>query len=156
MTDGTSPNSRPGSLERAIQIALAAHAGQRDKAGSPYILHPLRVMLTQSSDDARIAAILRDVVEDGDGWTLERLRDEGFSPEVVGAVDHLTKRPDERQDYMAFVRRAAGNRIALQVKIADIEDNLNVSRLSEVTAEDLQRLNRYLAARTWLRSLDRP
>jgi (p)ppGpp synthase/HD superfamily hydrolase len=150
MHDHTRINTAPGSLERAIEIALTAHAGQTDKAGAPYILHPLRVMLAQNNNEARIAAVLHDVVEDGDGWTLDSLRAEGFSPEVVTAVDHLTKREAEADDYMAFVHRAAENAIARQVKLADINDNLDVTRLQEVTDKDRQRMNRYLAAREWL------
>jgi (p)ppGpp synthase/HD superfamily hydrolase len=150
MYDHTQLQTPPGSLERAIAIALMAHAGQTDKADAPYILHPLRVMLAQTSDAARIVGVLHDVVEDGDGWTLDRLRAEGFSPEVVTAVDHLTKRESETDDYMAFVQRAAANAIARQVKLADINDNLDVTRLKDVTDKDRQRMNRYLAAREWL------
>ena len=67
MFDHTRITTLPGSLERAIEIALIAHAGQTDKAGAPYILHPLRVMLAQTTDIARIAGVLHDVVEDGEG-----------------------------------------------------------------------------------------
>ena len=150
MYDHTRIKTAPGSLERAIEIALMAHAGQTDKAGAPYILHPMRVMLAQTTEEARVAAVLHDVVEDGDGWTLDRLRAEGFSPEVVEAVDHLTKREEEKNDYLGFVRRAAGNAIARRVKLADITDNLDVTRLPEITERDRERLNRYLRARVWL------
>jgi (p)ppGpp synthase/HD superfamily hydrolase len=150
MYDHTQLHTPPGSLERAIAIALTAHAGQTDKAGTPYILHPLRVMLAQTSEAARIAAVLHDVVEDGEDWTLERLRAEGFSPEVVEAVDHLTKRESEKDDYPAFVKRAAANPIARQVKLADLNDNLDVTRLLTVSDKDRERLNRYLQARSEL------
>jgi (p)ppGpp synthase/HD superfamily hydrolase len=66
-------------LERAIAIAAEAHAGQVDKAGAPYVLHPLRMMLRMSSIDERIVAVLHDVCEDCPGWTFDRLRREGFS-----------------------------------------------------------------------------
>src|SRR6056297_3333643 len=77
-------------LERAIEIAAAGHAGQTDKAGQPYILHPLRVMLSVSSDEERMAAVLHDVLEDT-RWTAAALRQEGFSEVVIEAVIALTK-----------------------------------------------------------------
>ncbi len=74
-------------LERAIQIAVEAHAGQIDKANEPYILHPLRVMFGVEGEVARMAAVLYDVVEDYEGWTFERLREEGFSPAIIKALE---------------------------------------------------------------------
>jgi len=127
-------------LERAIEIAAAAHAGQHDKAGAPYILHPLRVMLAQKGPAQRIAAVLHDVVEDTP-WTLEQLRAEGFSDEVVGAVDALTKRDGE--DYFAFVDRAGRHPVARAVKIADIRDNMDTSRIAAMTDRDRERLEKY-------------
>lgn len=70
-----------GTLEDAIQIAAEAHKGQPDKAGAPYILHPLRMMMRMKSESEMITAILHDVVEDTD-WTIEKLRKKGFSEEV--------------------------------------------------------------------------
>jgi (p)ppGpp synthase/HD superfamily hydrolase len=127
-------------LERAILIAAQAHMGQRDKGGAPYILHPLRMMMRMESEDAMMAAVLHDVVEDSD-WTLEQLRGEGFSEEVLQAVDCLTRRDDERYD--EFVARAQVNPIARQVKIADLEDNMNVKRIGEMTPKDLARIKEY-------------
>src|SRR6516164_95128 len=74
-------------LERAIMIAAEGHKGFKDKAGAPYILHPLRMMLQLSSPDERIVALLHDVCEDCPGWTFERLRNEGFSDEIIAALD---------------------------------------------------------------------
>ena len=68
-------------LERAIAIAAMAHEGQVDKAGMPYVLHPLRMMLSVDTPEARMAAVLHDVVEDT-AVTLDQLRAEGF-PETV-------------------------------------------------------------------------
>ena len=151
----------PGSLERAIAIAVAAHAGATDKAGAPYILHPLRVMLAVEGDLARTVAVLHDVVEDGEEWTLARLRGEGFGEDVIDALDSVTKRPDKEPapgaspedkhaKYLAFVRRAAAHPVGRIVKRADLDDNLNVSRLPVLKEKDLHRLNRYLAARRLL------
>ncbi len=130
-------------LEHAIVIAAKAHAGQVDKAGATYILHPLRVMLGVESEAARAAAALHDVVEDTP-WTLEKLREEGFDEEVVGAVEALTRR--EGEDYLDFVRRAGGHPVAREVKIADLRDNMDLSRIAEPTDKDRARLERYREA----------
>ncbi len=130
-------------LERAIEIAAGAHAGQRDKAGAPYILHPLRVMLSVKEPAQRIAAVLHDVVEDTP-WTLEQLRAEGFGDEVLRAVDALTKRDGE--DYLAFVDRAGRDPVARAVKIADIRDNMDESRIARDTDRDRERLEKYRQA----------
>lgn len=137
-------------LEDAIALAVAAHKGQRDKTGAPYILHPLRMMLAVDGDVARMAAVLHDVVEDT-GRTLDDLRAQGFPEEVVEAVGHLTKR--EGESYEAFVERAAAHPIARRVKIADLEDNMDVRRLPAVTEKDRERLARYVAAWRKLKAL---
>ncbi|MDB4990338.1 MAG: pyrophosphokinae [Myxococcaceae bacterium] len=130
-------------LERAISIAATAHTGQLDKAGLPYILHPLRMMLKMKGNEERIAAVLHDVVEDTP-WTLQSLRAEGFSEPIIQAVDSLTHRADE--DYESFVRRAARDAIAARVKRADLEDNSDLSRLPNPSARDLERLEKYKRA----------
>lgn len=130
-------------LERAIALAVEAHRGQVDKAGHPYILHPLRVMLALEEELERMAAVLHDVVEDTP-VTFEQLRAEGYPEEVVVALEHLTKR--EKESYPEFVERAAANPIARRVKLADIEDNLDLRRIAEPTDKDLARLRRYRAA----------
>jgi len=138
-----------GTLERAIAIAAVAHEGQVDKAGAPYILHPLRMMLAVTTPEARMAAVLHDVVEDGD-VTLEQLRAEGFPAAVVEAVDALTKREHEEDDYEAFIRRAALNPIAREVKLADLRDNSDLSRIAEPTEKDRTRIEKYKRAIAYL------
>jgi (p)ppGpp synthase/HD superfamily hydrolase len=130
-------------LEAAIAIAAQAHAGQVDKGDVPYILHPLRVMLRVDGLEAQIAAVLHDVVEDTP-WTLDALREAGFSDAVLVAIDHLTRR--EGEDYFDFVRRAARDPIARVVKRADLEENSDMSRLRAVTERDRERLERYRTA----------
>ncbi len=127
-------------LEEAILLAVQAHQGQVDKADNPYILHPLRMMTRMRTEPEMMAAVLHDVVEDTD-WTFEQLREKGFPEEVLVAVECLTKR--EGEDYMAFVERAKANRIARQVKIADIEDNMDVRRISDFTSRDADRMTKY-------------
>lgn len=134
-------------LEDAIALAVEAHRGQVDKVGQPYILHPLRVMFRLRSDAERTVAVLHDVVEDTP-VTLDRLRALGYPPEVLEAIDCLTRKKGE--SYEQFVDRLGGNPVAARVKLADLEDNLDVGRLSRVTEEDAARLNRYLAARARL------
>ena len=134
-------------FERAIEIAAAAHAGQKDKAGQPYIGHPMRVMRGVGTDDERIVAVLHDVVEDSD-WTLEMLLREGFSPAIVEAVDALTKR--ENEPYEDAVARAKRNPIARAVKLADLRDNMDPSRFPNPTAKDLARREKYARAKAEL------
>lgn len=133
-------------IEEAIRIAVEAHRGQTDKAGAPYILHPLRMMLRMQTDAERMAAVLHDVVEDTP-WTLDDLRGRGFAEEVVSAVDHLTRR--ESESYEEFVERAGRHPVARRVKIADLEDNMDIRRTGEVTEKDAERLTRY--HRAWRR-----
>ena len=127
-------------VEDAVSIAARAHRGQKDKAGAPYLLHPLRMMMRMDTEAAMMAAVLHDVVEDTE-WTLERLREEGFSDEVLEAVDCLTHR--EGESYEEFVERVRTNPIARQVKIADLEDNMNVRRMNQLGPRDLERLEKY-------------
>jgi len=130
-------------IEEAIRIAVEAHRGQKDKAGAPYILHPLRMMFRMRTDAERMAAVLHDVVEDTP-WTLDALRARGFPDEVVDAVDHLTRRDGESYD--EFAGRAGRHPVARRVKIADLEDNMDLRRIGEVSEKDIERINRYLRA----------
>ena len=141
-------------FERALEIAAEAHRGQLDKAGEPYLLHPIRVMLRVSGEPERLTAILHDVVEDDPSWTLDRLRTEGFPDAIVAAVDRLTKRPGEPYD--ALIDRAAGDPIARQVKLADLEDNMSLLRISDPAEADLKRLERYRHAHDKLSGNSRP
>lgn len=134
-------------LEHAIQIAAAAHAGQTDKAGQPYILHLMRVMLRVEKPMERIAAVLHDIVEDTE-FTLERLAQEGFPEEVVTAIDALTKRPGESR--MEAAARAARHPIARVVKLADNADNMDLSRIPNPTEKDHARLKEYEKVRELL------
>jgi (p)ppGpp synthase/HD superfamily hydrolase len=127
-------------LEKAIEIALRAHAGQKQKDGSPYILHPLRVMGRVWRDEERMAAVLHDVIEDS-AVTLEDLRKEGFPEEVVEAVRLLTH--EEGVSYEDYVTRLKGNGMARRIKVADLEDNSDIRRLSGVEEKDIERLRKY-------------
>lgn len=131
-------------LARAIEIAAKAHQGQKDKAGDPYIAHPMRLMarfLAAGQEQYAIIAALHDVVEDSN-WTLDDLRREGFSDEVVSAIDALTRRDGE--DYIVFVRRAASHPQGRVVKEADLLDNMAEERMAKIYDRD--RLTRKYAA----------
>ena len=133
-------------LARAIAIAAVAHQEQFDKAGAPYILHPLRIMQQMRTDEEKIVAILHDVVEDTD-WTPEMLRREGFSETILAALDGVTARAGET--YEAFVARAQTNSIARKVKLADLQDNMDTRRIRALTDKDVERLRKYHQA-YWL------
>lgn len=134
-------------LERAIEIAASAHAGQQDKAGQPYILHPLKVMLRLTGTHERMAAVLHDVVEDTP-VTLEQLRTEGFPAAVLAAIDALTKRNGETR--LQAAARAATDPIALAVKLADNMENMDLSRIPNPTQKDFARLKEYEEVRALL------
>ncbi len=130
-------------IDRAIEIATEAHAGQTDKAGEPYILHSLRVAACLPDGEARIVGVLHDVVEDTP-WTIEQLRAEGFSEAVLAGVYAVTRRDGE--SYGDLIVRAGRDPIGREVKIADLADNMDLSRLTEVTEKDRRRLVKYRGA----------
>ncbi len=137
-------------LERAIELAAHHHAGQTDKSGGAYILHPLRMMMACQSNNAKIVAILHDTIEDTD-LTEADLRREGFSDEVIVAVLGVTRRDDET--YTDFVIRASRIELAREVKLADLADNTRLDRtlLTPASVEkDMKRTRRYLLAYKFL------
>ena len=169
-------------LEKAIKIAVEAHTGQVDKGGNPYILHPLRVMLSLETEEERIVGVLHDVVEDcapkqytwtredfshyqqlskeqkAEKYTWEHLITEGLNDSLFEALKSVSKTPEEEAEYqelledkklghyLEFIQRAKANKIGLNVKAADIRDNLDISRIDDITESDINRLNRYKKA----------
>lgn len=127
-------------LNQAIALAHQAHAGQVDKGGHPYIGHPLRVMAAVEDGEAKIVAVLHDAIEDTD-LTLADLGDRGFPPQIIQALDAITKR--EGESYETYLQRVITNPLALGVKIADMEDNCDLSRIAQPTAKDHARLAKY-------------
>ncbi len=130
-------------LEETIVLVAQAHQGQVDKAGEPYILHPIRVMLRVKELTTRQVALLHDVVEDTE-VTLNDLRQFGYTDEVIEAVELLTHGPQD--DYETYIEQIARNPIAREVKLADLADNLDVTRLSRITEATERRLARYRRA----------
>jgi (p)ppGpp synthase/HD superfamily hydrolase len=130
-------------IETSLTIALRAYAGKVDKAGREYILHPLRVMAKMKTDEEMSAALLHDVLEDSE-ITAEQLLAEGIPTQVVEAVQYLSKH--ENEDYQDFVARLKKNELAAKVKLADIEDNIDVLRLNSLGENDLARIKKYHSA----------
>ena len=130
-------------LEKAIEIAVKAHKGQKDKKGKPYIGHLLRVMHSGTTEDEKICGVLHDLVEDTNR-TFEDLKNEGFSDTIIDALKCLTKLQNENYDQ--FINRVSKNKLAVKVKLNDLTDNLDVKRLEKLTEEDMKRINKYLRA----------
>lgn len=130
-------------LEKALIIATKAHERQKDKAGVPYILHPIRVSNRCRTDEERIVAILHDTIEDTD-VTPDYLLSEGFPKNIVEAVLSVTR--NDGESYDDFILRSKQNLIGRQVKIHDLEDNMDITRLHSLSENDLERLNKYLKA----------
>jgi (p)ppGpp synthase/HD superfamily hydrolase len=153
MVSEGSSGSGTVTIEDAIIFAADLHRGQRDKAGEPYILHPLRVALRVHTERERLTAVLHDVVEDT-GITPDELRERGLDESVVAAIETLTKR--EGEDYPVFIERVAQNPIARAVKLADLDDNLDPDRLAALPAKHQKRLRaKYEPARERLLAIAR-
>lgn len=135
-------------LEKAVQIAVEAHAGQKDKSGKPYIFHPLRVMHTVETFEAKIIAVLHDVVEDTT-VTFDDLLEKGIPKHLVITLRLITH--DKKTSYEDYIAQLAENPLAARVKIADLKDNMNLSRLSELSDEDIERVKRYSIAFQYLK-----
>lgn len=131
-------------LDRAKEIAKAAHEGQVDKAGKPYIEHPMRVMKMGKTVEEKITGVLHDVVEDSE-WTFEMLEKEGIPKDVMDALRCVTKLSED-EDYDHFIARVKTNPLAIKVKLNDLKDNMDITRLDQVTEKDLARLNKYIRA----------
>ena len=127
-------------IEKSIEIALKAYSGKKDKAGKTYILHPLRIMAKMETEEEMATALLHDVIEDSH-FTGDDLRKEGMPLAVVEAVQLLSK--NDGESYDQFIARVIKNDLASKVKIADIEDNINILRLDSVGDKELNRVAKY-------------
>ena len=127
-------------LPKAIEIAVKAHGNVINKDGTPYILHPLRLMMNADGYPEKIVAVLHDTIEDT-ALTLQALIEKGFPTEIVDALDAVTKQ--EGEEYDAFIERIALNPLAVKVKLLDLYDNIDVTRLPELGESDLKRTKKY-------------
>lgn len=134
-------------IELALAIAMEAHRGQKDKAGAAYIFHPIRVAERCHTTEEKIVALLHDVIEDTP-VTTEYLLEKGFSKEIVEGILSVTR--NEGESYEDFVVRAGKNKIGRQVKIHDLEDNMDIRRLKTIGEKDKERLEKYLKAYRYL------
>ena len=137
-------------LQRAIEIAVEAHKGQMDKGSDPYVLHPLRIMLSLHTEAEKIVGVLHDVVEDcaDKGFDWQFIEAQGFSSEVMRGLRAVTNTPEEERKlkeapeadkaeiYMAFIKRAGADPIGRKVKIADLKDNMRVLHNAETVCKN--------------------
>lgn len=132
--------------ELALQIAQKAHAGQVDKAGKDYILHPMTVASYMDTDIEKTIAYLHDVLEDTD-VTVDELKNI-FPNEIVDTLITLTHRKDE--SYFEYIQRVSKSKLAKKVKVADLLHNLDITRIKEPTKQDYERLEKYKKAILYL------
>ncbi len=133
----------------ALTLAQRAHDRQLDKGNMPYIMHPIRVSERCKTPEAKIAALLHDTLEDSE-LTTKDLTHSGISAEIAGAVYMLTHQ--KHDTYEEYIKNLSANKIAAEVKIADLEDNMDITRLiGPLEDKDFQRLQKYKAAYDYLR-----
>ena len=145
--------------KKAMKIAYAAHMGQTDRQGLPYIYHPLHLAEQMQTEDTCVAALLHDVVEDTD-MTFEELEKSGFTQVQMEAVRLLTHIPKEGlsgeeeilEDYFEYVKKIKASEVARAVKLADLEHNSDLTRLDNVTDKDMKRCEKYKKAAEMLLS----
>lgn len=129
-------------LGKVLVLATNAHAGQFDRGGNPYILHPLKVMhyLKSNDEELQCMALLHDVIEDTK-TTWKDLEDIGCTPRVIAAVRALTKMPG--QSYDEYKEVVFSNEDAMKVKMADLRHNTDIRRLKGISQKDVERLAKY-------------
>lgn len=141
-------------LGKAVVIAAQVHENQTDRGGHAYILHPIRLMqrLRTQDEELMTIAILHDSVEDSSGSvTIQHLRDHGFSDRVIRALTLLTH--DKNVPYEEYISAISGNMDATLVKIEDLRDNSDITRLKGLRDKDLERVQKYHKAYLFLRGV---
>ncbi len=136
-------------ISEALKIAKKAHTGQVDKGGNDYLLHPITVALHCDNEKEKIVALLHDVIEDSD-TSLEELS--MFDQEIVDAVIAITRNEGQKRE--EYIEQVSSNEIARKVKIQDLINNMDLSRIKNVTQRDLDRIERYKRELKYLKSLD--
>ena len=128
-------------IDKLIEFASKKHEGQVDKGGNPYIVHPINVMLSLKTMDEKIVGLFHDILEDTD-TTIEELKELGLTDEQILAIDILTRKKD--QSYNEYIDEVASDPLTINVKIADLLDNMDLSRIEYPTEEDYKRLQKYI------------
>lgn len=136
--------------KKAIILMYNMHKNQLDKGGMPYVLHPFHVAEQMDDEDSTVVALLHDIVEDT-SITLNDLVDFGFSKSQIDAISILTH-PDG-MDYFDYIRRIATNEISLKVKLADLQHNMDLTRIDSVDNRDLERVKKYKKCYDYLLSV---
>ena len=146
----TNTESLKHGLDFAKSLAAYAHAGQKDRGGKPYIYHVLAVSEKMDTETEKIVAVLHDIMEDTpvEFGTLYNL----FGFEIADAVESLTKR--EYEPYELYIRRLGAEPLPRKVKLADLEHNMDLSRLKNIKEKDFERLEKYKKAYEYLKSLE--
>jgi hypothetical protein len=141
-------------LGKAIAIASTVHHPQKDKGGNAYILHPIRIMMRLRSNDEELMsiAILHDTVEDSE-WTLKDLKEVGFSKRVTDALALLTHDPND--SYMEYIKKISTNADAVRVKLEDLRDNSDITRLKGLREKDIERMEKYHRAYLFLKGVQK-
>ena len=134
----------------ASKIAYKAHEGQTDKAGVPYIFHPIHIAEQMDNEESCIVALLHDVIEDSN-ITLEYLS-KYFSEDIIEALRILTK--EENDDYVEYIKRVKTNKLATKVKLKDLEHNMDLTRLDEINDDDRNRSKKYSDAIRYLEDVE--
>lgn len=138
-------------LGKAIALASEVHKEQKDNGGNAYILHPIRVMMRLRTTDEELMsiAILHDVIEDSD-WTVELLEKQGFSQRVITALRFLTHDPNE--PYEDYIKKISCNVDAAKIKLEDLRDNSDITRLKGLREKDFKRMEKYHRAFLFLKN----
>lgn len=137
-------------IDLAYSIAEKAHAGQKDKGGQDYFNHPLYVASLVATKNEKIVALLHDVVEDTD-ITIDYLKQQGFSCDIIDAIDAITKQ--ENEPYEEYLKRLIQNKLAFSVKIADMTHNSDITRIPNPKQKDFDRVKKYKDKIEYLKSL---
>lgn len=129
-------------LASMLLIITNAHAGQFDKGGQPYVLHPLKVMHYLKTDDEELQCIAlgHDVIEDTK-VTFKDLTEAGISNRIIAGIDALTRRGGET--YEEYKDRVFANQDAMKVKLCDLRHNTDIRRLKGVRDQDIARMSKY-------------
>lgn len=129
--------------KKAMTISFNAHKNQLDKGGMPYVFHPFHVAEQMKDEYTTCVALMHDIVEDTP-VTLENLRENGFPDEIINAIDAMTHK--DGVPYFDYIKIIKNDPIASAVKLADLEHNMDITRLDHPTESDYQRLEKYKKA----------
>ena len=138
--------------KEAMKLMFEKHKSQLDKSGLPYVHHPLHVAEQMKDENTTIVALLHDVIEDTD-MTIEQLEPYDFPKEAIEALRLMTH--EKGLDYFDYIKRLSKNPIARKVKLADLEHNMDLSRLNRITEENKKRIEKYQKSHQYLEELEK-